>query len=386
MDPRDRRVFVVNSTATPLESVRVKATVYDIDSRVVLVQDAKLDVPPTTAASALTVDLHGLDPNKTPACFVRLEARDRRGRLLSDNFYWDGRPGPANGYVPGDLSAMQFMSSVALDAHASAEARGKETRVRVEITNPSKTIALMTHLQLRRANSNTRVLPAFGSDNYFSLVPGEHRTVTIECATADLKGDSPKVFVDGWNVAVKAAGEPEDVQIVTNDAAIPPQRPAIQLVANPNAPFVRRLSASLDVPGFVTDEDYVDGGFARPQNIKVDISGAGPNAAPAAVYQTPRTGEITYTVPVPPGRTYTVHLHFADVSSAEAGARRFNVLLNGQPLLTNFDIFKEAGGRARAVVREVRDVRPGSDGNIAIALRRGAAGMPVISAVEVLSN
>jgi beta-mannosidase len=70
----------------------------------------------------------------------------------------------------------------------------------------------MAHLQLRRKSSGDRVLPVFYSDNYISLAPGESRTVTIDAALADLKGDTPLVVVDGWNI---------DVTPVTNaDSAI----------------------------------------------------------------------------------------------------------------------------------------------------------------------
>jgi Exo-beta-D-glucosaminidase Ig-fold domain len=49
------------------------------------------------------------------------------------------------------------------------------------------------------------VLPVYYSDNYLSLVPNESRTITIEAATADLKGEAALVLVDGWNVVVSAS-------------------------------------------------------------------------------------------------------------------------------------------------------------------------------------
>ena len=51
----------------------------------------------------------------------------------------------------------------------------------------------MAHLQLRRKSSGDRVLPVFYSDNYVWLAPGESRTITIDAAQADLKGDLPLV-------------------------------------------------------------------------------------------------------------------------------------------------------------------------------------------------
>jgi hypothetical protein len=80
--------------------------------------------------------------------------------------------------------------------------------------NPGHSLALMAHLQLRRKTSGDRVLPVFYSDNYIWLAPGESRTITIDAALADLKGETPLVVLDGWNV---------DIDPVTNaDSALAP--------------------------------------------------------------------------------------------------------------------------------------------------------------------
>ena len=73
----------------------------------------------------------------------------------------------------------------------------------------------MAHLQLRRKRSGERVLPVYYSDNYVSLLPNETRTITIEAATSDLKGDDALVVVDGWNVGVTASSA-AGVAVATN--------------------------------------------------------------------------------------------------------------------------------------------------------------------------
>jgi hypothetical protein len=59
----------------------------------------------------------------------------------------------------------------------------------------------MTVLSLRRAASGDRVLPAFYSDNYVWLLPGEARDFTVECATSALAGQRPAVRVAAYNSA-----------------------------------------------------------------------------------------------------------------------------------------------------------------------------------------
>ena len=88
------------------------------------------------------------------------------------------------------------LAPITLEAKATrANADGK-CLLTVTLHNPGTQVALMAHLQLRRKQSGDRVLPVFHSDNYVSLVPNESKTISIEAAEADLKGDSPLVVVD----------------------------------------------------------------------------------------------------------------------------------------------------------------------------------------------
>lgn len=78
---------------------------------------------------------------------------------------------------------------------------------------------------------------------------------------------------------------------------------------------------------------------------------------PQAVYQTGREGtRVSYAVNVPDGY-YNVRLHFAEPRHAAAGQRIFTVSMEGLDVLTNFDIFRAAGGRNRAVQRGFAKVR-----------------------------
>jgi hypothetical protein len=116
------------------------------------------------------------------------------------------------------------------------------------------------------------------------------------------------------------------------------------------------------------------------------VDATAPMAGPAAVYQTERWGACRYRFsmkPPPPGGSYTVRLHFAEVKFDAAGKRVFNVDINGRKALAGFDIFQEAGGRNKAVVREFPGVLPDDGGNITIQFRRGAADEPKICAIEI---
>ena len=72
--------------------------------------------------------------------------------------------------------------------------------MQVQLQNAGTTVALENKLTLVNAADGTRILPAYYSDNYVSLLPGESREVEIEYPASAAKGE-PKVTVRGWSLA-----------------------------------------------------------------------------------------------------------------------------------------------------------------------------------------
>jgi exo-1,4-beta-D-glucosaminidase len=74
----------------------------------------------------------------------------------------------------------------------------------VMVENPSKSLAFFIRLKLAKGKGGQEVLPVIYQDNYFSLLPGEKRDVSISYRSSDLGGARPVVEVSGWNVAPAA--------------------------------------------------------------------------------------------------------------------------------------------------------------------------------------
>jgi len=88
-----------------------------------------------------------------------------------------------------------------------------------------------------------------------------------------------------------------------------------------------------------------------------------------------RFGNLTYEIPVPPGR-YGVKLYFAEAwfgpgnfAGGGIGSRIFDILCNGVAVRRGFDIFKEARGSSRAVIVPIHGLEPDPQGKLTIALR-----------------
>jgi hypothetical protein len=189
-------VQVITNLSTSLENARAHLAIYNLDGSVQYEHDFDVSAG---ASLATTLGSVAWPASLSPVHFVKLQLKDATGKVISENFYWRALPEHQD-----DLKMLDSLSTITLDAKVSRSDTDGKSVVSVTLHNPGKEVALMTHLQLRRKRSGERVLPVYYSDNYISLLPNETRTVTMEAATSDLKGEDALVVVDGWNVGVVA--------------------------------------------------------------------------------------------------------------------------------------------------------------------------------------
>jgi beta-mannosidase len=211
MNQNNFHILVVNHTPAALANLTARVRILNLDGSVAY--DHLTPVDSAAASAATDLGAIAFPPRLSAVHFVKVELLDSQGRVLSDNFYW-------RGVAENDLTALASLPLVTLDARITRHDAGGRCLLDVRLTNPAKTVALMAHLQLRRAGSQERVLPVYYSDNYISLLPGESRTITIDAANAALAGDQPLVVLDGWNVTTTARSLPGPVSLAPNTAAL----------------------------------------------------------------------------------------------------------------------------------------------------------------------
>lgn len=373
-------VLVINNLGTPVTGLTAIATAYNLDGSVMQSQEWTVEAP---ASQAVDLGSFAVVEKVEKVHFVKLQLRDAAGKPLSDNFYWQGPVGRENDFK--DLGAMP---TARLDAVVKRADAGGKCLLEATIQNPSGSIALMTHLQLRRQFTGQRVLPVFYSDNYFSLLPGESKTITIEASNADLRGDKPLVVLDGWNVAIAPVAT-SDCALAQNTNALVASWPATGLPFKYfNAPLSQILvncgGGKFHAKG-IEDSGFVGGVGRKDAKTKVDTSAA-PLTPKGLSYMFSRLGAFAYTFPMKPApKGYRVRMYFVETDeNAAAGTRLFNVDINGQSVLKEFDIFSAAGGKARAVMKEVPGIMPDKDGNIVMNFRPGKAGEASVSGIEIV--
>ncbi len=137
------------------------------------------------------------------------------------------------------------------------------------------------------------------------------------------------------------------------------------------------------VSPFIADTDFT-GGTTSSTTHAITTSGV-TNPAPQAVYQSNRHGNFTYTIPnLTAGNTYTVRLDFAETYWTAAGQRIFNASINGQQVLSNFDIFATAGGEYIAIAEQF-NATASSTGTITIQFTT-VKDNSLVNGVEVLGG
>jgi beta-mannosidase len=218
LNEADRDVEIVNNRPESLRDLSLRTTVYR--SNGTINAEKTIPVNEVEASSTLRLFTLNIDSHITPLYFIKLDLVDKTGALLSTNFYWLN-------VAQDDYSGLAEMPTATLDVSAKPRVQGTDTFYDVTVRNATDAIALMTHLQLRKPNGD-RVLPVFYSDNYFTLVPGESRTLTIQAASHDV-ADGAQISVDGYNVDVHpVAGA---VPVYLNENAQPMHWPASEIVS-----------------------------------------------------------------------------------------------------------------------------------------------------------
>ena len=185
----DLTVAVVNTTRNRLDNLSLRARVFSLAGKQVLVREAKLTVQPDVETEAFPLNL----PRELASnlVFIKLELMDANGKTISDNFYWQAAK-------PAALRSLNDLPQATIQVSAQQERSGRLMRVTVDLVNNSDYIALMNKVTVRKRDG-APVLPAYASDNYVSLLPHESRRIEVEYPQ-DLSVRPLHVEAEGWNV------------------------------------------------------------------------------------------------------------------------------------------------------------------------------------------
>jgi exo-1,4-beta-D-glucosaminidase len=208
-------IAVINGTYQTVKAVKVSAKLINLDAKEVAFQEATIDLPPDSVSRAL--DLPKSDGLST-TYFLKLMLRDSSGKLISDNFYWlstkpdtmDWANRKDTVYTPqkdyGDLSGLNSLPPVTLDVKAAGHFNAANSAIRLKVKNPSPSVAFQIHPRITKGKDGDDLVPIFWDDNYFSLLPGEEKSVSASFDSSDLQGKNPVLELEGFNVVPATIG------------------------------------------------------------------------------------------------------------------------------------------------------------------------------------
>ena len=194
-------VSVVNDFYQAFKAYTVTAQVYDINSKLVFEESAKVDLPSDGVANdVLTIRF---PENISQVHFIKLRLKDEKGKEVSSNFYWrsndkyEGKETLTGPTSSGFETLSQLKKAKLKSTYKIRKSEGKYF-VDVTVKNVSGSIAFFNQLQFLNQDLKP-IRPSFYTDNFFSLMPGESKTVIIETDIRKIV-ENPVLVVKGWNV------------------------------------------------------------------------------------------------------------------------------------------------------------------------------------------
>lgn len=132
------------------------------------------------------------------------------------------------------------------------------------------------------------------------------------------------------------------------------------------------------------DDYYMNGSLS--DHASQTVGSSDPN-----LFDMERFGHFSYAIPVDTRDRYTVILHFVEFyfgpqrpGGGGVGSRLFKVICNGETLLDNFDIYKEAGS-LHVLTKTFRHVKPSAQGKINLTFEP-IINNATVSGIEVIDE
>ena len=182
-------VEVVNYSAGDARGLTALAEVLNLDGSMKWKKTTSLDCAEDSVATCIQMEY---PTGLAPVHFVRLTL-SRAGSPVSTNLY-------LRGAQESNYRAIRQLPKALVRTATDARRQGDQWQLTTQLRNLSAYPALMTRLKVVREKSGDRILPVIYGDNYFTLMPGEERTVRTELNHADTRRERPGMVIGGFNV------------------------------------------------------------------------------------------------------------------------------------------------------------------------------------------
>jgi exo-1,4-beta-D-glucosaminidase len=190
----DSSIYVVNGLYKDFNNLKASLKLYDFNMKERLSKEAEVNIGADGIKKVISFEK---PQNLTNVYFLKLGLTDDSGREISSNFYWLSLKGDEK----ADFTDLNKLKKVDLKYYVSSPKKdGNKSILTLNIENPSSTLAFSVNPKIIRGNSRDLVTPIFWEDNYFSMLPGEKRTISVQFDPKQLDGEDPMLEIEGWNI------------------------------------------------------------------------------------------------------------------------------------------------------------------------------------------
>jgi hypothetical protein len=194
-------VSVYNDYRKAFAGYTITADIYDLQSKLVSSSSKKIDIP----VDGLVKDTLKLEFPSTlsPVHFISLVLKDANGKKVADAFYWRSSAAykgawTMTGPAVSGFSELASLAPATVNTTFTTRSAQHKNYIDVTVTNPGTTIAFFIQLKLLTAAGKS-VKPAYYTDNFFSLLPGESKKITIEYDNTVVTEKNIQLALDSWN-------------------------------------------------------------------------------------------------------------------------------------------------------------------------------------------
>jgi len=189
-NPAENVIETVNYNGGNRTGLTAKALIMNMDGTIGWSMEKPVDSMEDSTLKCFSLEF---PDSLSDVHFIKL-LLEKDGKTLSDNFYINGRE-------YGNHQAMKGMAKA--DVRSDVNVRKGKDGIwtgTVSLENRSHVPAIMIRLNVVGKRDGEQILPMFYGDNYFSLLPGEKKTVSLKWYDADSRGNRPKVKITGYNL------------------------------------------------------------------------------------------------------------------------------------------------------------------------------------------
>ena len=186
MNLPDNKVILVNATRKEQKGLRATVKYYHINGKEYYSKTERYDVPANSKIECFIPELRTRDLLKFT--LVRLELKDNKGNVVSINDYWKNW---------GNMQANQALNELKTPSLKLSVLKKKNSNISYRLSNNSQEIAGAIKLNARDKKTGEIILPAYFSDGYFNLLPGESRIIDLTLpnnASSDFE-----IIAEGYN-------------------------------------------------------------------------------------------------------------------------------------------------------------------------------------------